>query len=182
MRLLAAFILRLFHWKVEITIPDLPKCIVCVAPHTSNWDFIIGKLAYATTGRKAGFLMKDTWFFWPLGCLFRAIGGIPVPRKRKSSISLTEAVVAKFNESQRLTLAITPEGTRSRTSQWRTGFLHIAMMANVPIALGVIDFSTKTVMIKELFEPSGNVEADMRAIKDFYRPFKGKYPENFSVE
>lgn len=70
----AGLILKLFGWKVSITVPDYTKCIICVAPHTSNWDFVLGELAYASVGRKAGFLMKDTWFFWPLGCFFRAIG------------------------------------------------------------------------------------------------------------
>ncbi|MDE6436075.1 MAG: acyltransferase, partial [Muribaculaceae bacterium] len=73
---LSGLILKAFGWKVKVSVPDYPKCIICVAPHTSNWDFIIGKLAYASIGRKAGFLMKDTWFFWPMGCLFRAIGGV----------------------------------------------------------------------------------------------------------
>lgn len=182
MRKLAALLLRLFGWKVEISIPDIPKLLVCVAPHTSNWDFVLGKLAYATTGRKAGFLMKDTWFFWPLGSIFRAMGGIAVPRKRKSNESLTDIIVRKFKDSKRLTLAITPEGTRSRTTQWHTGFLHIARMADIPIALGVIDFGTKKIMIKELFTPTGDTEADLRAIKQFYKPFKGKYPHKFSAE
>lgn len=179
---LSGLILSAFGWKVEITVPDYPKCLICVAPHTSNWDFILGKLAYASVGRKAGFLMKDTWFFWPLGSFFRAIGGIAVPRKRKTGVSLTDVIVEKFNTSERLTLAITPEGTRSRTSDWHTGFLHIAQRAGVPIALGVLDFGSKRIMIERTFEPTGDVEADMRAIKDFYRPFKGKYPEKFCTD
>lgn len=179
---LARTILRLFGWKVSITVPDYPKCIICVAPHTSNWDFIIGKLAYASVGRKAGFLMKDTWFFWPLGPIFRSIGGIAVPRRKPAGRSLTDIVVEKFDSSERLTLAITPEGTRSRNANWHTGFLHIARRAGVPIALGVIDFSTKNVMIEKTFEPTGDVDADMRAVKDFYRHFKGKYPDKFAVE
>ena len=85
MRKLSAAILRLLGWRVTITIPDYPKSIVCVAPHTSNWDFVLGELAYTSVGRKAGFLMKDTWFFWPLGCFFRAIGGIAVPRRRRGA-------------------------------------------------------------------------------------------------
>ena len=179
---ISGFLLRLFGWKVRITIPDYPKCLICVAHHTSNWDFIIGELAYSSIGRKAGFLMKDTWFFWPLGCLLRAIGGVPVPRRRKSERSLTDVVVEKFDDATRLTLAITPEGTRSRTSTWHTGFLHIAKRAGVPIALGVIDFEHKEVIIERTFEPSGDVDADMRAVKLYYRDFKGKYPEKFTAE
>lgn len=172
-------ILRMDGWTVNITVPDYPKCIICVAPHTSNWDFILGKLAYASVGRKAGFLMKEAWFFFPLGLIFKAMGGIPV---RKTNSSLVAALVEKFNNSERLTLAITPEGTRSRTSNWRHGFLHIAYEANVPIVLGAIDFATKRIIIEQTFEPSGDVEKDMRAIKDYYRPFVGKYPEKFTTE
>lgn len=177
---LSKFILRMAGWKVTVSVPDYPKCIICVAPHTSNWDFILGKLAYASIGRKAGFLMKETWFFWPLGCLFRAIGGIPVPRKRGSSLS--EEIIRKFNNSERMVLAITPEGTRSRTSAWRTGFLHIALEAHVKVVLGVLDFKTKNILLTREFVPSGNIEADMSAIKAYYKPFQGKYPEKFTTE
>lgn len=179
---LAAAILRILGWSVSITIPDYPKCIVCVAPHTSNWDFVLGELAYTSVGRKAGFLMKDTWFFWPLGCFFRAIGGIAVPRRSKGSRPLTEVVAEKFNNSKRLTIAITPEGTRSRTTQWHTGFLRIAELANVPIVLGVLDFERKRILLEHTFEPTGDMEADMRRIKDFYKPFTGKYPDKFTTE
>ena len=135
---LSALILRIAGWKLNVTLPDYPKSIICVAPHTSNWDFVLGKLAYSAIGRKAGFLMKESWFFFPLGYIFKAIGGIPVPRKRGSS--LTDTLIEKFNHSDKLNIAITPEGTRSRVTQWRTGFLHIALGAGVPIQLAAIDY------------------------------------------
>lgn len=178
---LPAFILKIFGWTVDISVPDYPKCIICVAPHTSNWDFIIGKLAYASVGRKAGFLMKESWFFWPLGPIFRAIGGVPVPR-RKKNYSLVETLVEKFNTSSRLVLAVTPEGTRSRTTKWHTGFLHIAMQANVTIALGAIDFKTKEVTITRTFRPIGNIESDMATIKKYYSGFTGYNPHNFATD
>lgn len=177
---LAGLILKTFGWSVDITVPDYPKCIICVAPHTSNWDFIIGKLAYSSVGRKAGFLMKESWFFWPLKYFFLGIGGIPVPKRRGSS--LVETIVAKFKSSERLTLAITPEGTRSRQPNWHTGFLHIAEEADVPVVLGAIDFKNKHVVIEKRFTPTGDTEADMRAIKDYYKQFTGKYPEKFCTD
>lgn len=177
---LAGWILRVAGWKVRITAPDFPKCIICVAPHTSNWDFILGKLAYASVGRKAGFLMKQSWFFFPLGCFFRAIGGIPVPRVRGAA--LTDSIIRRFNESSSMVIAITPEGTRSRTTRWRSGMLRIALGANVPIELGALDFATKTILIEKTFFPSGNLEADMRAVKDYYKPFTGLHPGNFTTE
>ena len=177
---LAALILKLAGWKLEITVPDYPKCIICVAPHTSNWDFILGKLAYAAAGRKAGFLMKEAWFFWPLGPIFRAIGGIPVPKVRGGS--LVETIVKCFDATDRMQLAITPEGTRSRVTKWRTGFLNIAREANVPIVLGAIDFKKKEITIVRTFTPSGDNERDMAEIKKYYRQFTGKYPDKFCAD
>lgn len=179
---LSKLILRLARWHVDITVPTCPKCIICVAPHTSNWDFIIGLLAYWSVGRKAGFLMKETWFFPPLGWIFRAMGGIPVPRRRHGS--LTQTVVRRFDEAKTMHLAITPEGTRSRTANWHTGFLHIAREANVPVELAVIDFKTRVASITTSFIPTGDVEADMAAIKRFYRASmaQGRYPEKFTAD
>lgn len=174
-------ILKLFGWEVSVTVPDFPRCIICVAPHTSNWDFVLGKLAYGSVNRNAGFLMKSSWFFFPLGYLFRAIGGVPVERKNKT-VSLVEVLTRRFRESSRLTLAITPEGTRSRTDRWHTGFLAIARNADIPIVLGVLDYGTKRILIDSVFEPTGDTEADIRAIKDYYKPFTALYPEKFSTE
>lgn len=177
---LSKFILKIIGWEVNITTPDYPKCLICVAPHTSNWDFILGELAYTSVGRRAGFLMKEAWFRWPLGYFFRAIGGIPVPKKRGSS--LTAAIVDKFNHSDRLVLAITPEGTRKGTAKWRHGFLHIAMEANIPLLLGAIDYKRRYIEIATRFSPTGNVDADIRAIKNFYSGFSAKYPEKFITD
>lgn len=168
-------------WKVEVSVPDFPKAIICVAPHTSNCDFLIGELAIRSVGRKAGFMMKSSWFFFPLGAIFRALGGIPVERKNKTH-SLVDSMVEKFRNSPRLVIAITPEGTRKPTASWHTGFLRIAMEANVPICLAVIDFRMKKAMINDVFTPSGNLDADMLAVKNYYRPFTGKNPANFITD
>jgi len=179
---LSALLLKWMGWKVEITVPDFDKCIICVAPHTSNWDFIIGKLAYTAAGRDAGFLMKSSWFFLPLGCFFRAIGGIPVSRNKDKTKSLVATVVEKFNTSDRLAIAITPEGTRSRTGRWHTGFLQIARQAHVPIALAVLDFGHKTAFVRNIFTPGPDIDADMTAIKQYYKGYKGKNPDNFCTD
>lgn len=167
-------------WRLNITAPDYRKCIICVAPHTSNWDFVWGKLAYSAVGRKACFLMKEQWFFFPLGPIFKAMGGIPVPRKKGSA--LTDEIVAMMNHSERMSIAITPEGTRSHTSKWRRGFLYIAHQAGVPILLGVLDYGNKQISICETFYTTGDVDRDMAYIKNFYRGVKGKHPENFSTD
>lgn len=172
--------LRLFGWKVICTVPDYPKCIICVAPHTSNWDFVLGEFAWWSLGRKAGFLMKEAWFFFPMKYLFRALGGIPVARRRGSSLS--DVIIHKFETSDHMQLAITPEGTRSKVTEWRTGFLHIAYEAHLPVVLGAIDAAHKLVHLEETFMPTGDIDADMRAIKDYYRQFEGIRPDKFSAE
>lgn len=174
-------ILRIAGWKVDITVPKREKCVICVAPHTSNWDFILGLFAYRSLGRKANFLMKDFWFFFPLSYILKGLGGIPVTRKKKGAQSLTEKVISLFNSHIYLNLAVTPEGTRSYTSKWKTGFLYIAYGAHVPIQLGVIDYSFKTIMIKDEYNPTGNIDEDMKVIRDYYKCYKSSalYPEKF---
>lgn len=178
---LARMILGKLGWKLNITVPDFPKCIICVAPHTSNWDFIIGKLAYMSIHRPAGFLMKSSWFFFPLGLFFKSIGGVPVYRKKKRG-SLVKQLVERYKSMNRLVLAVTPEGTRSYTTHWHTGFLQIATQANIPIVLGKFDYKNKVVDVSTIFEPTGDILADMHSIKIFYRGAHALYPEKFSAE
>ncbi len=175
----AARILKMIGWTVSITVPDEPKCLICVAPHTSNWDFILGKLAYSAAGRNASFLMKSQWFFWPLGGLFRSMGGIAVDRENKKD-SMVEEIVEKFKTSDRFQLAITPEGTRRLVTKWHTGILRIAQLANVPIQLGVIDYEDKKISIEDVFVPTGNLEVDSRRLRHYYVGCVAKYPDNFS--
>lgn len=174
-------LLKLAGWKVDITVPRRDKCVICVAPHTSNWDFIIGLLAYRSLGRKANFLMKKFWFFFPLKYIMKALGGIPVGEKKQGS--LTECIIEKFKASDYVNLAVTPEGTRSRQSEWHTGFLRIACGAGVPIQLGVIDFKRKMVLIKKEYRPTCDIQTDMNAVKDFYADYMDAalYPEKFTV-
>ncbi|MDE6581661.1 MAG: 1-acyl-sn-glycerol-3-phosphate acyltransferase [Duncaniella sp.] len=179
---ICAWILKMARWKVIINVPEVPKSIIVVAPHTSNWDFVLCILASRAVGRKIGFLMKESWFFFPLNILFKALGGIPVSRRKDRKESLTDAVIEKFNHSERLTVAITPEGTRSLTTRWHTGFLRIAQGAHIPIFLAALDFPSRTVILDREFVPTGDVDADMRAIKDYYRPFTGRYADRFTTE
>ena len=166
-------------WKADVDQPIPDKCILCVAPHTSNWDFFIGKVYYTALGRTSNFLMKKEWFFWPLGPLFRRMGGIPVERSRHTS--MTDQLAQRAMESSHFSLAVTPEGTRSRNPQWKRGFYYIALKAQLPILLYGLDFDTKTIMCNRALVPSGNVDADMRIIADYFSHFKGKHPENFAL-
>lgn len=178
MKKLYQFILNIIGWKIveDIECPD--KCVICVAPHTSNWDLILGKIVYGSMGRKASFLMKKSWFFFPMNIIFRAIGGIPVDRSKKNS--LTEQLAEEFNKRDTFNLAITPEGTRKHNADWKKGFYFIALAANVPIVISILDYQDKTVYFKAIFHPSGNIEEDLPKIKAYYKNAKGHRPELFS--
>lgn len=167
-------------WKEIMTEERPAKCIICVAPHTSNWDFIIGRLYYSAKGLTANFLMKKEWFFWPMGIFFRSMGGIPVFRSKHTH--MTDQLAEKAIESKHFALAITPEGTRSRTTQWKRGFYFIAHKAQIPILLYAINYPTKEIVCTKTLIPSGNVDEDMRTIMNYYKDFQGKHPEKFSIE
>lgn len=175
-------IMRIIGWRVEITAPRHDKCVICVAPHTSNYDFLLGLMAYKSLGREANFLMKEFWFFFPLKYLLRSLGGIPVPSKGSGGF-LTESIIRDFSERKYMNLAVTPEGTRSARSEWRTGFLRIAYEAGVPVQLGVIDYLHKSIIIKEEFIPTGAIDADMARVKAYYAQYcdVAKYPEKFTL-
>ena len=166
-------------WTAEITEHHPDKYIICLAPHTSNWDFVIGQLYIGARGMKSHFLMKKEWFFWPLGPLFRRIGGIPVNRGKHTS--MTDAMAETAREAKEFHLCITPEGTRKATTEWKRGFYYIALKADLPILLYGLDYERKLIACYETFIPTGDYEADMAKIKKYFCQFKGKYPERFAV-
>lgn len=170
---------RLLGWKTNVTVPNIDKCVICAAPHTSNWDLFIGKLFYGALGRKTSFMMKKEWFFFPLGILFKAVGGIPVNRSR--STSLVDQMAERFARSKQFHLAITPEGTRKANPNWKKGFYYIALKAQVPILLIGIDYPSKTISATRAFVPTGDFEKDIREIKLYFKDFKGKKPEYFDL-
>lgn len=166
-------------WALDVTEAHPDKCIICLAPHTSNWDFIIGQLYARAEGMKANFLMKKEWFFWPLGPIFRKLGGIPVWRSKHNS--MTDNLAQTALQRQNFQLCITPEGTRARTTEWKKGFYYIAMKAGIPILLYGIDYRDKLISCTKTIVPDGNIEAQMREIKEYYKDFIGKKPQNFTT-
>ncbi len=173
---------RLTGWKIRCNVKLPDKCVICVAPHTSNLDFILGILAYRSMGRKANFLMKSFWFFFPLKYVLKALGGIPVVRKGAHG-SLTSSVIDSFDHSDYLNLAVTPEGTRSATSKWKTGFLVIAREAKVPIILAALNFPDKGIEFMEEYRPGPDIEKDMEEIKRFYsdKAAFARKPDQFRI-
>ncbi|MBR1415546.1 MAG: 1-acyl-sn-glycerol-3-phosphate acyltransferase [Prevotella sp.] len=166
-------------WTSEVTEVCPEKCIICLAPHTSNWDFLIGQLYNHAHGLKSNFLMKKEWFFWPLGVLFRRMGGIPVYRQKHTS--MTDTLAKTVSQTESFKLCITPEGTRSRVEEWKKGFYFIALKAGIPILLFGLDYEKKLIRCTQTVVPTGDVEADMRRIKLYYKDFKGRKPENFTI-
>lgn len=170
---------KLLGWKAHFDLPDGDKYVMCVAPHTSNWDFLLGKLCSRAQGISIHFLMKKEWFTWPLGYLFKSMGGIPVERSKNHS--LVEKLSEQARQSKVFHLAITPEGTRSANANWKMGFYYIARGAGIPIVLISIDYKHKCIWADKTLVPSENAEDDMRTIKQYYSQFQGKHPRNFAI-
>lgn len=177
---LSGLILNHCGWKISNSLrPDVKKCVVIVAPHTSTWDFIIGRLAFNELGLPVRFLIKKEYFFFPMGAILKRLGAIPVDRK-KGLASYTR-IVELLQKSDSMYLTITPEGTRKYTDRWKKGFYIIAQRAEVPVALAFIDYKRKRGGIEKLLAPTGNYEEDFAIIEDFYRGRGAKNPERFNL-
>jgi 1-acyl-sn-glycerol-3-phosphate acyltransferase len=170
---------RLWGWKIDVTVDRPDKYILCLAPHTTNWDLLLGELYAHAEGFQCQFLMKKEWFFGPLGPFFRKIGGIPVWRSKHTSMTENLAAIAK--DSKSFHLCITPEGTRSLNPNWKKGFYVIAQKAELPILLYGVDYEKRIIRCTRSIIPSGDIDKDMRDIKLYYKDFKGKYPEKFTI-
>jgi 1-acyl-sn-glycerol-3-phosphate acyltransferase len=177
---ISRFILRLTGWRTNAILPeDIVKAVLIVAPHTSYWDFVIGRMTFWSSKLKIRVLIKKEVFFFPLGWFLRRLGGVPVARGQRNN--LVEQATELFKQNSTMIIVITPEGTRRKVHHWKKGFYYIAMEAKVPIALGFIDYRTKTGGIGPLIYPTGNYEKDLSVIMDFYRDKKGRYPEKFNL-
>lgn len=176
--LFARLILKMMGWKISGVIPHgEKKCVIAAAPHTSYWDFIIGRLAYWQMGIKTHFLIKKEIFKFPLKRLILNMGGIPVDRSKSNR--MVDQVVELFNKYDSFFLVITPEGTRKPVRHWKKGFYYIALKANVPIALGYVDYARKEGGIGKVIFPNGNIDEQLKEIMDFYKGKTGKHPERF---
>jgi 1-acyl-sn-glycerol-3-phosphate acyltransferase len=171
--------LAAFGWKFEGLVPNEPKFVIIVAPHTSNWDFPLGVLALFALGFRVSFLGKHTIFKWPLGIFMRWLGGIPV--ERSVSRDRVAESIAAFNAADQLILAIAPEGTRKWVPRWKTGFYHVAHGAHVPIVPVSFDFAKKVIAIGAPFTTTGDVDGDIERLKGFFRGATGKRPEHFGI-
>ncbi len=170
---------RHWGWTKEVTVDHPDKYIICLAPHTSNKDFLLGQLYAHAEGWKINFLMKKEWFFWPLGPIFKRMGGIPVYRSKHTSMTDNLAETAKRAETFRL--CITPEGTRSLNPEWKKGFYFVALKAQIPVLLYGVDYERRLIQCTKSLIPTGDVDKEMKEIKLYFKDFKGKHPEQFTI-
>ena len=175
LKLISRGILALLGWQLDERLPPERRFLIIGAFHTSNWDFPLGLLGMWALGLKARWIAKHTLFMWPLGPIMKALGGIPVDRRASSGF--IDHIASIYAQRKRLVIAIAPEGTRSRTGYWRTGFYYIALKANVPIAMAYLDYGNKIIGVGPNFTPSGDLNADFEIIREFYTGIVGKNPK-----
>lgn len=174
---LARCFLWFVGWKPEGELPPTRKFVLVSAPHTSNFDAVLLIALGYMYGIKLNWVGKHTLFTWPLGYLMRAWGGVPVDRRSRNN--MVDQLAEEFSRREQLILAVPPEGTRSRAEYWKTGFYYIALTAKVPIVLGFLDYRRKRGGFGPTIQPSGDIDADMEIIRDFYKDITGKHPEDF---
>jgi 1-acyl-sn-glycerol-3-phosphate acyltransferase len=176
-RAIGRFFLRRFGWRVTGAFPETNRFIAAVAPHTSNWDFPVGLAAMFALGFRGHWLGKKSMFVWPIGWLMRALGGIPVDRAAPTGI--VGQIAERFDTGEPLILAVAPEGTRRRVAKLKTGFIRIAIAARVPIFLIAFDYGPREINLGKLFYPTGDLDVDEQFIRDYFREFQGKYPDQY---
>jgi 1-acyl-sn-glycerol-3-phosphate acyltransferase len=173
---IARSLLAAAGWKAVYEPLPGPKGLVIVYPHTSNWDFIVGVLYKFAVGLPANWVGKDTLFRWPLGPLFKRIGGIPVNRSKSSGF--VRSLLEEFKRRDAMWVALAPEGTRSHSDHWKSGFYRIALAAGLPVGLAYIDYGTRTLGIDTYVTLSGDQDADMQRLREFYADKRGRMPRN----
>jgi 1-acyl-sn-glycerol-3-phosphate acyltransferase len=167
-------ILHLIGWRTDVMLPGVSRYVLIGAPHTSNWDFAIMMMLMTSEGIPVNWMGKDSLFKGPMGFLMRFLGAISVNRKEQTH--LVDQIASMFDNKDELIVVLSPEGTRSKTSRWRTGFYYIALKANVPIVMAYADYKNKVCGIGPGIKPTGDIHADFEIIKDFYKGIEGKYP------
>ncbi len=174
---LGSFFLKLIGWKLVGRMPDEPKFIILGVPHTSNWDAISASLAMLASGFKYTFLIKKEWFFWPMGPLFRALGGYPVDRG-KGAVNVVDQLVELFEAEDKVCVGFPPEGTRSLVDRYKTGYLRAAYAAKVPVFVCAFDGPGKRVVLDKLMPLTGDLQTDNTAIKAYVdATWIGVHPE-----
>lgn len=174
----ASAVLRALGWRVAITPPAVPRCVIIVYPHTSNWDFVVGYLARVAADLPLHWVGKDTLFRWPFAGLLRWMGGIPVNRREHTGF--IHELAREVRRRSRMWIVLAPEGTRARTDGWKSGFYHLALEAGVPVGLGYIDYRARVVGLDTYLELTGDEAVDLGRIRSAYAGKVGRHPDQAS--
>ena len=174
---IARFLYRLFGWRFEGAIPNIPRCVFIGAPHTSNWDFPLALLMIFSLGLRLSWLGKHTFVDGPFKPVLHWLGGVPVDRRAPQG--LVAQIIEEFNQREQLFLGISPEGTRSMVQQWKTGFYRIAEGANVPILSFTLDYGRKVIRFGEAMTADENIDVVLTQLRDFFRGAVARHPQNF---
>jgi len=186
-QLFARSVLTLSGWTVKNNMPpDIKQCVMIAAPHTSNWDFFYTRLAFLQMDIPVKMTIKRSYMRFPYGPFARALGCIGIDRRPKKEgqerPSMVQVMADLFKEHDNLVMLVTPEGTRSLSTKWKTGFYHVAVLANVPVALGYLDYKKKEAGVGKMVYPSGNMKKDVQNIMAFYKNIVPHTPEYFSID
>jgi 1-acyl-sn-glycerol-3-phosphate acyltransferase len=165
-------LMRLSGWKIEGELPNVPKLVITVGPHTSNWDFAIGMLAMWALDLNLSWIGKHTIFVWPFSLLLRSMGGIPVDRN--SAHGVVGEIIDAFQQRERMWFALAPEGTRKKVAHFRSGFLHIAEGAQVPVLLAYLDYRKRAVGFGPLIGPPFDAAVELGYVENFYKAVPGR--------
>lgn len=177
MTLIIKFIFKLFGWKLALNEQEWPKkCLIVVAPHTSNWDYIVCILLKFSLPVKTHYIGKKELFVFPFAWFFKLMGGAPIKREKQQN--QVQAIINLFNNKEEFRLGLAPEGTRQK-AKWKTGFYHIALGAKIPIRMLRLDYKNKTASSSENIALTGNESEDFNKINDFFDYGDAKYPELF---
>jgi 1-acyl-sn-glycerol-3-phosphate acyltransferase len=178
LRSFARWMLRAGGWTTVGGVPEVPKAVFIAAPHTSNWDGLWALVYKVAFDIDVKFFAKHSLFWFPLGNILRALGGIDLDRG-KAGTAVDEAI-RMFETEEQFYFGLAPEGTRKKTAGWKTGFYRIAMGAGVPVYLGLLDYGRRRIGIGRKMELTGDVDADMAVIREFYEGVDGRWPEKAS--
>lgn len=170
-------LLRLLGWRIEGALPNCPRMVVAAGPHTSNWDFIIAMAVILALGIRVNYLMKKEAFIWPLSHVYVWLGGVPLDRRAKANT--VEQMVSHYRRADKLWVVITPDGTRRKVDSWRTGFLHIAASAEVPVLVTAWDYARKVFVIDRVWPTTSDPVADAASVRHYVcSRFRGRHPQN----